>query len=877
MTFCINCGKNLKAGAMQCDACGMATSAVNPSLSDAPTSLNLDAEKTQISPPTDINPLPGPATGASTDANNALPISSAVGAQSGRLLGGRYKLEQCIGSGGMGEIYRARRMHIGDTVAVKVLRADVVEDEKSRQRFYREARAAAMLHHPNAVVIHDFGEDADGTAYIVMELLVGRSLRQVLVQEGTISAVRAYGIIRQASAALDAGHRNGIVHRDIKPDNIILLDSNDAADHVKILDFGIAKVLDNKTLDTHSLEQRLTNVGSVIGTPHYMAPEQCQGEEADSRSDIYSLGVVLYELLTGVAPFLAKTPTGVAIKHVTEKPRPLREINPSVPEAIDRVVLHALEKDPNARPQTALELARAFENALVSEPDTMRFIRSGESQRITTSMIGGIGDPEVARTPTQPGTPVPSQNFETTVSPQSAPQNFETTVSPSTGADQLKQSGDSATEFIARVQTTGEPPKPAGDAATEFIARVKTTEPPKPVGDAATEFIARVKTTEPPKSGATPSAPSAQALQGTELLPISEDRPQIKPVEPAKRQEAGKKPSPADKPEKKEEKKEKKKAGATPPIKKPAPTPAAIMKQPLVLIGVAAALVVIISVIAYWRHHQRQLLERQRQEQLLLERQRQQSVAIVPPPGMAYVPGGEFLLGRDGEDIPEKENEKPAHPVTVAPFFIDLTEVTNEQYQKFVDAKGYKPPPVWQGNHFPVDANKVPVTDVTWEDVKAYAEWVGDGKRLPTEEEWEFAARGTDGRMYPWGPEWAPNLSNSKSDENEKQRLIEVGQFPKGASPFGLLDMAGNAWEWTASDYKVYPGGAPYNPPNGFKNLKVIRGGNFDSMPKIVAATVRRPWPATRDDWAPGEKPLYSGTGFRLAKDAPKQQEAPKP
>jgi formylglycine-generating enzyme required for sulfatase activity len=114
-------------------------------------------------------------------------------------------------------------------------------------------------------------------------------------------------------------------------------------------------------------------------------------------------------------------------------------------------------------------------------------------------------------------------------------------------------------------------------------------------------------------------------------------------------------------------------------------------------------------------------------------------------------------------------------------------------------------------------------------------------------------------------------LSNSKSDKNDKQRLIEVGLFPKGASPFGLLDMAGNAWEWTASDYKIYPGGVPYNPPNGFKNLKVIRGGSFDSLPEVVTATVRRPWPATRDDWAPGEPPDYSLTGFRLAKDAPKQ------
>jgi serine/threonine protein kinase/formylglycine-generating enzyme required for sulfatase activity len=830
MTFCINCGKNLRAGTTQCDACGAVTSAVSPSLSDAPTSPNLDAEKTQISTPTDISASPG----ASTSARGALPVSAMVGAQTGRLLGGRYKLEQCIGSGGMGEIYRARRTHIGDTVAVKVLRADVVEDEKSRQRFYREARAAAMLHHPNAVVIHDFGEDADGTAYIVMELLLGRSLRQVLVQEGPIGAFRVYGIIRQASAALDAGHRNGIVHRDIKPDNIILLDSNDAADHVKILDFGIAKVLDNKTLDTHSLEQRLTNVGSVIGTPHYMAPEQCQGEEADSRSDIYSLGVVLYELLTGVAPFLAKTPTGVAIKHVTEKPRPLREINPSVPESVERVVLQALEKDPNARPQTALELARAFENALASDPDTMRFTRSGESQRITTSMIGAIGDLEPPRTPAQPGVAVPSQNFETTVSPQPTPQSFETTVSPPTGANQSNQSGEVATEFIARVQITPEPPKPVGDAA---------------------------------KPGVTPPGPSAQATPGTEYLPRSEDAraAQITPVEPAKGQEVGKKPSPNDKPEKKE----KKKTEAPTPVKKPATSPGATSKKPL-LIGAGAALAVVLVATVWmvitWGNGGGASGD-------ATPTPPPTPAPIVVPPGMVYVPGGELRVGRDGGE----DNEKPVHQVTVAPFYIDLTEVTNEQYQKFVDAKGHAPPPMWQGNHFPVDANKVPVTDVTWEDAKAYAEWVGDGKRLPTEDEWEFAARGTDGRIYPWGSEWAAGLSNSKLDEKEKQRLIEVGQFPKGASPFGLLDMIGNAWEWTATDYKEYPGGTPYNPPSGYKNLKVIRGGNFDSLPTYAAATVRVAYPATREDWPPGNKDIdYKSTGFRLAKDAPKQPDAPK-
>ncbi len=805
MTFCTNCGNQLNAGATKCEACGATAVAVKPTPPEAPMSgdpSDFDALKTQVS-------NPGAGSDYSTISPATLPLSVAIGAQSGRVLGGRYKLEQCIGSGGMGEIYRAKRMHIGDTVAVKVLRPDVVENEKSRQRFYREARAAAMLHHPNAVVIHDFGEDDDGTAYIVMELLVGQSLRQLLVEQGSINSARAYGIMRQACAALDAGHRNGIVHRDIKPDNIILLDSHDDVDHIKILDFGIAKVLD-KALDTLSLEQRLTNVGSVIGTPHYMAPEQCQGEEADARSDIYSLGVVLYELLTGVAPFIAKTPTGVAIKHVTEKPRPLRELKPSIPESVERVVLHALEKDPNARPQTTLELAREFDAALANESDTLRFARSGEHLEVDTLKFAQSREPEILPKAPEIGGQLVAD---------APPQSYETAVSiPPAATDQLKPSSEATTDQL----------KQADEAATELL---------KPSGVTAEQTLA------------TPDL-KTQAMQQAEM------RQQTAAPAPVKEEK---------------KKSETKSARVAAPPKLAAP-PAAKSKTPL-LIGVGALVIGLIGLGALWLGSGKSQTETAATTASASPGASTQTSPsatsaypeVKAPEGMVYVLGGVLRVGRDDGH----ENERPAHVVTVKPFFIDRTEVTNEQYQKFIDEKGYPPPPAWGGNHFPEGAGALPVTDVTWEDANAYAQWAG--RRLPTEEEWEFAARGADDRrLYPWGEKWIADAGNVKADEKDVRQMAPAGQFPKGASPFGVLDLSGNAWEWTSSDFKEYSGGK-VKLPEGYSNLKVIRGGSYDQVPKYATATWRVGWPATRKDWPDPKRIDYAKTGFRLAQDAESQ------
>lgn len=276
----------------------------------------------------------------------------------GLTIEGRYRIDSLIGLGGMGSVYRAARLLIGDEVAMKILHTERVADPHAGERFRREAQAAARLKHPNAVSIHDFGITGDGLQYLVMELLEGLSLRQIIKQEGPLPASVAAEITTQVCAALDEAHQRHIIHRDIKPDNIII-NSTTAGLRVKVLDFGIAKLRDD-------VANHLTQTGSVMGTPHYMSPEQCLGEDLDSRADIYSVGIVLYEMLCGRVPFNSPVSTAVVVQHVNQPPPSLRTINSGVSPQVEAVVFHALEKQPDARPPTAGALARELTAAVHS-------------------------------------------------------------------------------------------------------------------------------------------------------------------------------------------------------------------------------------------------------------------------------------------------------------------------------------------------------------------------------------------------------------------------------------------------------------------------------------------------------------------------------
>jgi tRNA A-37 threonylcarbamoyl transferase component Bud32 len=281
-----------------------------------------------------------------------IPIDPLVG----RVLDDKYRLDERLGEGGMGTVYRATHLLIDRPVAVKVLNQRFVEDEAAQTRFRREARAAGRLQHQNVAAVTDFGQTADGLVYIVMELLEGQSLRDVLALEAPLDIARAVSLMLQVAAAVAAAHEAGIIHRDLKPGNIYIAQRRNSPPVVKVLDFGIAKLAADAVEDheTHAL----TQTGVMIGTPRYMSPEQCDGAKLTPAADVYSLGIILYELLTGTTPFTGTSPLAVAVQHSSKQPQRPRELRATIPVALEELVLRALAKDPAERPADAGEFRR---------------------------------------------------------------------------------------------------------------------------------------------------------------------------------------------------------------------------------------------------------------------------------------------------------------------------------------------------------------------------------------------------------------------------------------------------------------------------------------------------------------------------------------
>ncbi len=627
----------------------------------------------------------------------------------GITLDGRYRLDDLIGTGGMGDVYRATHVHLDTEFAVKLLKPEFVANQTAIKRFRLEAKAAGRIHHPNAIRVTDFGVTSERIVYLVMEIVEGQSLRSMIREEEGMPYQRTVNIVRQICAAVEAAHRGGVIHRDLKPDNILIETVNNM-ERVKVLDFGIAKLKETKT------EPFLTQAGTIIGTPQYMSPEQCQGKALDPRSDVYSIGVILYEMLTGRVPFDGDSTIQIVFKHMHEPPQPFREIPRDVPDSLAEVVMRALEKDPDKRQASAAQLGDELKAAVGIEGE--------DAQSFTDSLVGGTSRTG-RRTPVSSGRPT-----------------------------EVEKSRSSASEDLP------------------WNARRETA--------VVSPAERRIDSSEIPAESA-----FGKSYRG-EGLPVT-------------------------------------------------PAPGRQRTRTLLMI-VAAALVVIAGIIAY-----------------LIVKPAQPVVTTVTgnePAGMVLIPAGKFTMGRnDGEP-----DEGPTHEVEVKAFYLDLHEVTNQDYEKFVIATGRAAPKHWKynGSFSPAEAAS-PVTFVTWEDASAYAAWAH--KRLPTEEEWEYAARGgAKELLYPWGNEWQDGFANV--NRQDMSRPASVDSFEKDVSPFGIRHLAGNVSEWVQNNYSDKYGA----PPN--TQLRVYRGGNFIDDPKRSTNTYRwADYPYTIPD------NQLIRIGFRCAKD----------
>jgi serine/threonine protein kinase len=309
-----------------------------------------------------------------------------------RTLAGRYRLERLIGQGGMGRVYQALHLTMGKRVALKLLAPELADDPENVDRFEREAAASARLRHPNTIQIFDYGRAEDGQLYLAMELLSGRDLAECIAQEGALSPARAVHIFTQILKSLKEAHANGIIHRDLKPENIFLTDIPGEFDFVKVLDFGIAKF-------THSdrIKQTLTVRGFVCGTPMYVAPEQALGMPVTAATDLYSAGVILYEMLTGEPPFTGDDPVTLAMKQIHAPPPKLPDaIRAALPDALEELLYKLLDKAPGRRPKESGEILRKLATL-----DDLSLDSPGikATRRALSDTLRAETDPAAARTP----------------------------------------------------------------------------------------------------------------------------------------------------------------------------------------------------------------------------------------------------------------------------------------------------------------------------------------------------------------------------------------------------------------------------------------------------------------------------------------------
>ncbi|MBL8057689.1 MAG: SUMF1/EgtB/PvdO family nonheme iron enzyme [Anaerolineales bacterium] len=686
----------------------------------------------------------------------------------GRELSG-YTIVELIGSGSMADVYLARQPSMNRWVAIKILSSSLTDDSQFVARFRQESQIVAALEHPHILPVIDYGEIGE-TPYLVMRYISGGTLQDLTQRAGPLPPADILRYLSEVGRGLDYAHSLGVVHRDVKPKNILL----DTRGNSFITDFGLAKIIRGGAL-THS------GVG-MIGTPHYMSPEQGRGQAVDGRSDLYSLGVMLYELLTGRVPFDADSAVGIVMRHINDVVPLVTQANPDLPRGLDVVLARALAKNPADRFQSSQEMAEAVAEAY------------GTTLVAGPALAKPVGETPPHGTPAaRPGSRVGARSA---VKPARWPVRWPLAATLA------------GLVFLAGLGAWGRGLLNASPGATPPPTTATAAAPTQPIAPVPSQTAARPQVTPPPVA---PTQPPASAAS----------------------------PSPA---------------------------------------GVSTVTVPVASTVSA-----------------------QDGMELI------FIPAGVFKLGASDSDPDAKEDEKPQLEVYLDAFWIDRTEVTVAQFADFVRATGYRTDAetgvddgqngaraggvIFVGNDpvFAKDASWLlpegpgvrsaeerpfgPVVQVSWNDAQAYCQWAG--RRLPTEAEWDRAARGTTGRRYAWGEQLTqPDQANfcdkncpatwrNATVDDSASRTANVGAYPGGASLEGGFDFSGNVWEWVADwyDFRGYYRFPTANPPGVEAGTeRVVRGGSWmDTVDRVRASARNKLTPASRNNF----------TGFRCAVSQP--------
>ncbi len=711
--------------------------------------------------------------------NDGLPTVHTIGGEP--VLEGKYHIECRLGQGGMGVVYKARHAYLKTQLAIKVILPDLVgNDPQLVTRFRQEALAAAAIRHQNVVSVTDYGVIEGTVPFLVMEYVEGESLHDLLAREKKLSPEKAFELMSAICAGVGAAHQQGIVHRDLKPLNIMICsDKPNMAQAVKILDFGLAKIKSGELLG--SFVQAQTT--GLMGSPYYMAPEQWADEEPDSRSDVYSLGVMLYQMLAGDVPFKAASIPAIMKKHISDPPPSLSAAGVAASMELERTVLHALQKDKTRRTASVDALATEFRTALY--PDS-QFTNSTSGRMIAVSSLRITTKP--------PRSSVFVDNVAVGQTPDSGTLLVEGMQS---GSHHLQVSRAGFHDWSGNVVCDGQP--------KEVVVELKVS---ASASNTAIPMPTLEDTIAPLSSVSFPHIVASQQLDFDKTVQQN--------FQPSRFDVSV--------------------ATLAPPPKKSG------VSAMLLGIGGLFALL-LIGILGVGGAYMAGVFGGTTDPPL------SGNSTATPTPGtiaaagkyeMIPIPGGSFTMGRNVEAY-----EYGEHKVQISDFLVGKTEVTNGQYLEFVKSSGHVVPKHWVIG-LPIQGTEMkPVSFVSVDDAVAFAKWFsltyGGTYRLPTEQEWEYVARnGVRENLYPWGDNWIDG--NAMMGRADSEPAI-VGSKPQGANMWGVLDLIGNVYEWTSSEFYRYPGSDQKvqidkaKDEKEYKGRVVARGGSVDDNPDKLKIT----------------------------------------